>query len=292
MKSDACCLCGGKNNELLFRDGKYRVYQCNNCSFIEVFPKPPADELIKIYNKEYFRSDEARSYGYLDYLKDKENYLSTFRKRFDILDKTIHFDINKKILEIGAAYGFFLSVLEERGFKNLTGTEIAEEAANSARSRLKHSKMVLGQIKDIHEKFDYIFLWEVIEHVYDPKEMIEKCDNLLNPNGYLIIETQNVKSLAARILGKKWWHYKHKEHIYHFNKKTLRILVNKFKVISISSKGAGKYISKEFAVERLIRIHPFLSRFLKYIPFPKRIYANFYDEVILICKKKSGEIKY
>lgn len=291
MEKRKCYLCGENTLKTMFSEGIYKVSRCNSCTFIEVFPKLPPNELLKIYDKGYFHSKDAKNYGYLNYLKEKENYLLTFRKRLKLVETLIPLNKNKKVLEVGFAYGFFLLVCENERFSNLTGVEIARVGYDYATKYLKHSKLLLGEVRDIkNDKFDYIFLWDIIEHLHDPKEMIKRCYQLLTNAGYLIIETQNVDSFAAKLFGKKWWHYKHKEHIYHFNKKTMKMLIKneKFKIINITSRTAGKYISKEFIVERLNRFHPILSKLFKHMPFPKRIYVNFHDEIIIICKKEEN----
>lgn len=284
-----CYLCGKENQKIMFKDGIYKLCRCNSCSFVEVFPKLPPNEIIKIYSEEYFCSKNAKNYGYLNYLEEGENYLLTFRNRLRLLERLIRLNKDKKALEVGFAYGFFLLACEERGFSNLTGIEVAKVGWEYGKNHLKHSDLILGQIEDIKkEKFDYIFLWDIIEHIYDPKKTIKKCYELLNDGGYLIIETQNVNSVVAKLLGRKWWHYKHREHLYHFNKKTIEILLenSNFKRTKITSKTAGKYISKAFIVERLNRLHPVLSKLFEHIPSPKRVYVNFYDEMIAIFEKE------
>lgn len=49
-------------------------------------------------------------------------------------------------------------------------------------------------IREISQKFDLIFCWEVIEHLTlnDGEVMIRGCENLLNPGGKMIISTPNI----------------------------------------------------------------------------------------------------
>lgn len=43
--------------------------------------------------------------------------------------------------------------------------------------------------------FDTIYLGELIEHTWDPRQMIRECYRMLKPRGVLIIDTPNVYSL-------------------------------------------------------------------------------------------------
>ena len=284
-----CYLCGEKEKiKVKLKKDNYQILRCEACSFTESYPKLPQDQLLKLYGKEYFNSENSKLCGYDNYLEEKDNYLTTFKKRFQFLDQKIGLNNQKSILEVGFAYGFFLQTCEQAGFTNLTGIEVSDAGIDYAKNNLKHSKLSLNQVKDINDqKFDYIFLWDVIEHIYSPADIIEECYKMLNDGGYLIMRTPNVDSFVARILGKKWWNYKPKEHIYYFNPKTIQTLVNKFGFNSteITRQTAGKYISKDFALDHLNRLNPWLAKLFKFMPFFNSLYLNFYDEMIIICRK-------
>ena len=72
--------------------------------------------------------------------------------------------------------------------------------------------------------FDIISLVDVIEHVNTPADLLQHIHAALAPDGVFILVTPDVKSLAARILGYKWWHYRF-AHIGYFNKKNLSMLL-------------------------------------------------------------------
>ena len=48
--------------------------------------------------------------------------------------------------------------------------------------------------------FDLITMWDVVEHVPEPRDLLEQARELLKPGGLLVIETQNVNSRFARLL--------------------------------------------------------------------------------------------
>ena len=54
------------------------------------------------------------------------------------------------------------------------------------------------------EKFDFITLRHVIEHVFDPVALINSCYALLNDSGILWIETPNGKSAGYDIYKSSW----------------------------------------------------------------------------------------
>ena len=113
---------------------------------------------------------------------------------------------------------------------------------------------------------------------------------LLAPGGKLLVETQNVESRAAKVLGPRWQHYKHTEHIYHFDPRTIARVLDEagFRQLENSPRLGGKYVSLGFITERAGRVHPFLSTLLA----PLRIvantalYVNLFDEMILVAEPK------
>ncbi len=135
--------------------------------------------------------------------------------------------------------------------------------------------------------FDLITLWDVIEHVPNPQAVLQKIRELLAPHGKLLLETQNVASRWARLLGPRWHHYKHHEHLYHFSPATITRLLGDcgFAVQRIGSAYAGKYVSFGFLAERagrLGRIPGLLAKPLSLLR-GANLYVNPHDEIIVVA---------
>ena len=130
-----------------------------------------------------------------------------------------------KVLDVGCAAGFFLRVMKEHG-DQVRGVELSPEIAHLAIQHLGEANIHVGQMADLPEdkpgfethSFDLVTLWDVIEHVPDPQDLLRRAHRMLKPTGVLVIETQNVDSRFAGLLGRRWQHYKHEEHLYHFNR--------------------------------------------------------------------------
>jgi hypothetical protein len=112
----------------------------------------------------------------------------------------------------------------------------------------------------------------------------------LTPDGLLVVETQNIDSVFARVLGRRWHHYKHAEHIYHFTPASLQRLLEEagFTVKRKTPRHAGKYVSLDFIAERAGRVHPVLSTVLAPLGRLRSVslYVNVMDEVIAIATPK------
>ena len=57
-------------------------------------------------------------------------------------------------------------------------------------------------------RYDLITMIDVIEHVTDPVGLLKEAVSLLNSEGALVVATPDISSLAARVLGRRWWHFR------------------------------------------------------------------------------------
>ena len=285
----ACILCGADAYVTLFSDPPFRIVRCAKCGLVYTLPRLPTARILEMYQVDYWRSAEARNFGYTDYLRDRDRYLRTFRLRSKVIDR--YKTSAGHVLDIGCAAGFFLKVMEEKGWET-TGVEISVFMADFARTELKLSNVFPGTLEQQPfeaESFDVITLWDVIEHLEDPRSVLAATQRLLKKDGILVLETQNVESVVARLMGRRWHHYKFEEHLWHFSPKTLSALLalEHFAVVETSSRWAGKYVSMNFALERSARIHASLPQLLR----PLRslgslsFYVNPMDEMIAVARK-------
>ena len=136
-----------------------------------------------------------------------------------------------------------------------------------------------------------ICFWDVIEHVANPQELLHQCRQLLKPDGVLLLETQNVDSLWARLTGRKWQHFKHEEHIYHFTPETIvRILEDcGFAIAHETARFGGKFVSCAFIAERAWRLHPLMGVLFKPLAVGGgfNFYLNLRDELIVAARPQS-----
>lgn len=283
---ERCFLCGCEERHECFREDPYRVVRCRACGLVYVTPRRDPDRLAEIYQTAYWHSPEAKTFGYTDYRKDAELYRRTYRRRYKLIER--HFAKPGRVLDVGCAAGFFLSVMKEKGWST-QGVEVSDYIAQFGRTQYGLD-VFSGKLEDAGlepESFDLITFWDVVEHLPDPVPVLEQARKLLKPDGRLILETQNVRSLFARVLGRRWQHYKHHEHLYHFDRATVDALVSKASLRIVENRSAlgGKYVSLGFIRERAGRVSRILSALLAPLAFLERraVYVNPFDEMIVVC---------
>jgi len=111
----------------------------------------------------------------------------------------------KRLLDVGCGNGRFLSLARGLGWE-CHGVEPDAAAAQVAREQ---GISLLGSRLedlpgDLAGTFDVITLNQVIEHVYDPVDVLRRCHDLLRPGGHLWLETPNTESVGYEIYGAHW----------------------------------------------------------------------------------------
>jgi SAM-dependent methyltransferase len=292
IQVEICALCGGRERKLMFEAPPHSVVRCASCGLVWVTPRLTERGLRQVYAEGYWSSDSPKTRGYSDYRRDEPLYLKTFRKRFSFVSR--HLGRPGRLLDVGCAAGFFMKVAEERGWE-VNGVELSAEIAQHAVNRFGFKGIHVGTLDTApHAKgsFDLVTMWDVVEHVPDPRALLARARELLKPGGALVLETQNVDSSFARLLGPRWQHYKHDEHLYHFSPPTMRRLLAGagFDLVELTPRLGGKYVSFGFIAERAARLHPAMSALLSPLSLMKRanVYVNLRDEMIVVARPSAA----
>jgi 2-polyprenyl-3-methyl-5-hydroxy-6-metoxy-1,4-benzoquinol methylase len=247
----------------------------------------PSDRVREIYGEAYWRSPAAKDYGYTDYRADARHWRRTYERRVATLAPRL--PPCGRVLDVGCAAGYFLEVMAGRGF-DVSGVEPSAGIAAEADRRLGGGRVHNGTLADApydDQTFDLITFWDVVEHIPDPVADLRRAHRLLRPGGTLLVETQNVESHFARLMGRRWQHYKQAEHLYHFSPSTVTRLLDAggFRVDHLTARGAGKYVNLGFIVERAGKVQPALSTLLAPLARIQRVapYVNLLDEMIVLA---------
>lgn len=109
---------------------------------------------------------------------------------------------------------------------------------------------------DITGAFDVVTLIDVIEHTTDPFSLLRQACEALAPGGLLVLVTPDVSSIAARLLGCRWWHYR-TAHVGYFNHRTLRRLCARAGLEAGPHARPAWVLPLPYLLERLERYLPF-----------------------------------
>lgn len=291
----SCQLCGSTERSLVFRDGPFSLLRCSSCRLCYVSPRLQGEALAAVYGAEYWKSDNPRLKGYADYANEAVLYLKTFLRRMRLVRRWL--PPGARVLDVGCAAGYFLRIAAREGH-DVRGIEPSSAIAAEAVRELGSERIHIGALETAPAErgftkgsFDLVTLWDVIEHVPDPQAMLRSVRALLKPTGRLLLETQNVGSRWARLLGRRWHHYKHEEHLFHFDLATIaRLLEQCGFTVEYSGAGyAGKYVSFGFIAERAARLGRIPGLLFQPLRLLRRcsVYVNPRDELIVVAAPRT-----
>jgi len=181
-------------------------------------------------------TDHYDTYGRDDY------YSPLTRKRYhELLDIFEPHRKTNKILDIGSGIGYFLEEAISRGWEAY-GTEYADKAIDICSAKGIHMKQ--GKLNSEwyeKESFDIITSFEVIEHINDPNEEMEKIRSLLRKGGLLYITTPNFNAIERLLLKGEYNVIVYPEHLSYYTPYTLNYLLKHhgFKKKSLQTTGVS-----------------------------------------------------
>ncbi len=172
----------------------------------------------------------------------------------------------RAVLEIGCGPGLMLSVFRDEGWSVL-GLE--RNAAMAEQARKQFGVEILScDVAELPEsrKFNLVIMFNVLEHLQHPVEVLRACAKRLKPNGEVIVNVPNFDSWQARFGGAVWLHLDPPRHLVHFTQETLG---NAFKRaglqperVSFISFEHDPYGWTESAINRIMGRSNVLTRYL------------------------------
>jgi SAM-dependent methyltransferase len=130
-----------------------------------------------------------------------------------------------ELLDLGCSAGSFLEFMRGESW-NLFGIEMSAQAARTAEAR-SGAKVFVGDVLDAQfprESFDVVTCFDVLEHLYEPRKVINRVAEWLKPGGIFYVLVPNVDSAEARVFRSYWHGLELPRHLFHFSPKSLKLL--------------------------------------------------------------------
>lgn len=259
-----CPLCHANHFREKYEIDSWKIVECEECHFIYVNPRLEKNELLRLYNENYFDNEQV---GYLHYRESRELRKKNFSKWVEDAMPFIRKEKNLNALDIGCAAGYCLEVFSERGWKPF-GVELnSDYAAGLLRDGYKVYNAPLLDIS-FEEKYHVITLFDVVEHLADLRKHFDKLNSIVAENGAIIIITPDYNSLQRKLFGKKWFQFKPIEHINYFSLDSITRLATEAGFKIMAHKKAGQFSNIAFLENRLQKY-----RFKAFIPVFRMVSA-------------------
>jgi SAM-dependent methyltransferase len=210
-----CPYCNQTSKTLLYKTYSFNkkpfVFStCLDCQCIYLDPLPDRETLDLAYSDEYYGQGEAK------FIKPVENFIEWFRRQRAMLIHSL-LKGKGKVLDMGCGNGKFLEGVSKLGDYEIYGIEMPGNSAERAK-KVKGLHLFEGEINkvNIETRFDAITLIHVFEHLVDPAITLDKIDNLLVQDGYLIITVPNISSIQSLLFRGYWFHLDVPRHLFFF----------------------------------------------------------------------------
>ena len=196
-----------------FSEESFLYNKCSNCGLIYLDKKFSETDIMEYYPENY----EAYKVG----------------NDLKINEKKIHFirsccENCSSILDVGCSSGDFLKAAKKNGFKIIAGIELSSEMAKIASQR--GIEIIGNSLVDIYStdrSYDVITLWDVFEHLPDPKISLERIGSMLKKDGVLVMSIPNLNSFDRFLFKQNWIGWDAPRHFFLFDQKLLRELLKK-----------------------------------------------------------------
>ncbi|WP_391120342.1 class I SAM-dependent methyltransferase [Psychrobacillus sp. L3] len=211
-----CSLCQSKNIKIRYpyvRDSKeLQVLECEDCGlvFLSSFE----------HVTDAFYEESGMLKGTVDLKKYRQqSYKDDQRRANSLRDKLI----GKKVLDFGCGAGGFLHLIQDYA-DIAVGVELDKQINRTINDE---GVKCFPNIENIEGTYDVITLFHVVEHLVNPKEILNNLKKYLNPNGVIIIEVPNADDALLTLYNSKefadftYWSC----HVYLYNSHTLKKLV-------------------------------------------------------------------
>jgi SAM-dependent methyltransferase len=141
------------------------------------------------------------------------------RRQIRLLESGVGSLKGRRVLEIGTGYGMFMVVSSREFGAECFGVEPGGEKYSSADRiarrllelhGLEPWRVITGAGETLplrSSSFDVVYSWNVLEHVQDPKTVIEEAVRVLVPGGYLFFVVPNYGSFWEGHYGLLWVPY-------------------------------------------------------------------------------------
>jgi len=154
-----------------------------------------------------------------------------------------------RLLDVGAGSGILVEGARAMGL-DADGVEPSRWLAEIAEGRGLPVRRGDLSVLPPDARYDVITLIDVIEHVPDPRGLVDEAARHLADRGILAIVTPDLGSVPARILGRRWWHVR-MAHIGYFSNASMQALLDRTNLRRAATLRPWWYFRFPYLFERL-----------------------------------------
>jgi len=238
FKEIACPACNSKNYHIIFNKSGFSFVVCENCETVFINPRPAHEVLVDFYeNSESIKYWNDKIFPASENVRRSQIFLPRAKKVIDLCKK--YNTENEAIFDVGGGYGTFCEEIKKLNiFKRVVSVEPSKGLADTCRR--KGIEVIEKPIEDVGmERASVITNFELIEHLFSPRDFIIACHKALSRDGLLFLTTPNIKGFDLMILDELSDNIGGPNHLNYFNCESLSYLLQScgFKVEEVITPG-------------------------------------------------------
>lgn len=259
--------CEGYDRLYQVNKQRFTFSRCQSCDLIFLSKRPIREKIYKFYPENYGpyfilgQADENRNSGQLNQNNGNNLVFYKVLRKFNalftsIIDDNTSSTIQKyyiprseksALLDFGCGSDAFLNHARNQGFETI-GMDFSEQAvAQVGKSKhqaiLYDSESSWDKIQD--NSLDFIRMNHVLEHLYNPIEVLENMKTKLKKGGIIHIAIPNPRGIAASFYKENWFSLDAPRHIMLYSPKALSFLLKKVGFSSFEI--LHEFLTKDFA---------------------------------------------
>ncbi len=230
------CRCPSWSREFT-KDG-FQHCRCNDCGTLYISPRPTEAMLLDFYRN----AKSIRHWGEkLFPLTEKQRMKSIARPRARAVARAIR-EVDPPrgtLVDVGAGFGSFLSAMKRLElFDRLVAIEPSPLFARGCIDR--GLDVIELPVEDVKlEGVGVMTAFELIEHLYYPRDFVQVAHDSLAPGGLLVLTTPNIDGFDLLVLGEKSDDIGGPGHLNYFNISSIHSLLMSegFEVLECTTPG-------------------------------------------------------
>lgn len=237
MKSAPNCIACTTQTELhlpkMFDDrygcpGLYDIYRCPNCKQAQTMPLLSPEDLPGLYGG-YYPRREIDIEALVRQVGNPADPVEIKRHRRNGTDNQGQYlaQPGMEILDYGCGAGVSLMEAKALGAEpyGIEADPNVQQVIDALQLRIHIGTLDDAPFAD--RQFDLIVLNQVLEHIPQPEELLERFQGMLKPGGKLVLGVPNADSIFARFFKRTWinWHVPY--HLHHFTPRSVRLFLER-----------------------------------------------------------------
>jgi SAM-dependent methyltransferase len=303
LETVACPSCGGRDHQPVISasdpvtkiGGVFHVVRCCHCALAFTNPRPTEQSIGLFYPDSYGpysgRDGDENLSGRWRHVLTQAALRSGFgyppqplrlstrllagiarlaMRRTRQRQSWIPFRAPGRLLDFGCGAGDFLKRMRAFGW-SVEGIDMSEKVAcdveQSAGIRVHVGSLPHPEIHTA--SFDAVTMWNSLEHVHQPRAVVQAAWQALRPGGLLVVGVPNFEACSFRWFRENWYALELPRHLTHFTPATLGALVERegFQVHSLDQIARAGCLRKSARRATAAGAGPWWTRAMRYKPW-------------------------